>query len=224
MMTFTEFSSRLAMGQMKNTGAVDKSVLGEINPDYIKTILSLTNQGLVDLSTKFPLVTAMLDLTFIKGQQLYPLVSVGVGSYLEVVDSVTFVETDFVKVLDVIAEDGRTHAHDTNGHIMTPNFNSLRFSTDSMLMLDPKVRIRYQSKHLPIVETDTINLPPNLETALQLFVASLYFSHMNGAEHTAKGDAYFATYLRHIGEDEAKNNSSVSEVQEDTRFEDRGFV
>jgi len=223
-MTFTQFSSRLAMGQLKSTAAVDNSNLGALNPDYVKTILSLTNQGLVDLSTKFPLVTAMMDLTFQTSKQLYPLTDAGVGDYLEVVDNVAFVETDFVKVLDVIAEDGRTHAHDTNGHIMTPNFNSLRFSTDSMLLLNPKVRIRYQSKHLPITDTENINLPPNLEIALQLFVASLYFSHMNGAEHTAKGDAYFATYLRHIGEDEAKNNSSVSEVQEDTRFEDRGFV
>ena len=47
---------------------------------------------------------------------------------------------------------------------------------------------------------------------------------MNGQEHSGKGDSYFAAYLRHIKEDEDKNNSSTSEVDSDTRFTDRGFV
>ena len=55
MITFEEFSARLARGQLKSTQAVSNSEKGQIEPEYVGTILSLVNQGLVDLSTKFPL-------------------------------------------------------------------------------------------------------------------------------------------------------------------------
>tara|TARA_B110000211_G_C13982263_1_gene509985 strand:- start:204 stop:875 length:672 start_codon:yes stop_codon:yes gene_type:complete len=223
MITFAQFSERLARGQLKNTAAVDDTNLGEICPEYEDTILSLTNQGLVDLSTRFPLITKQIDLTFVDSQYVYQLVQSNVGVFLD--DAYTDVfEDNFVRVLDIWDADGKRHPHDTNGHIMTPVYNSLRFSASKMEELGEKVRIRYQSKHAGIDADANIDIPPNLETALQLFVASLYISHMNGPDHSAKGDSYFAAYLRHIGEDEQRNTSSVSEIQEDTRFNDRGFV
>ena len=223
MITFAQFSERLARGQLKNTAAVEDTNLGEISPEYEDTILSLTNQGLVDLSTRFPLITKQVDLTFVEGQHVYQLVQSNVGIFLDEEYTDLF-EDNFVQVLDIWDTYGKRHPHDTNGHIMTPVYNSLRFSTDKMDELGERVRIRYQAKHAGIDADANIEIPPNLETALQLFVASLYISHMNGADHSAKGDSYFAAYLRHIGEDEQRNASSVSEIQEDTRFTDRGFV
>lgn len=223
MITFEEFSERLARGQLKNTSAVEQTNLGEICPEYVDTILSLTNQGLVDLSTRFNLISKQVDLTFVTGQSVYKLDSANVGIFLD--ESYTDVfEDNFVRVLDIWDVEGVRHPHDTNGHIMTPVYNSLRFSADKMAELGDKVRIRYQATHAGIDENANIDIPPNLETALQLFVASLYISHMNGSDHSAKGDSYFAAYLRHIGEDENRNTSSVSEIDEDTRFADRGFV
>tara|TARA_R110000823_G_scaffold12076_16_gene40592 strand:- start:173 stop:844 length:672 start_codon:yes stop_codon:yes gene_type:complete len=223
MITFAQFSERLARGQLKNTSAVDDTNLGEICPEYEDTILSLTNQGLVDLSTRFPLITKQIDLTFVPGQHVYQLDSNNVGVFLDEAYTDTFDDT-FVRVLDIWDTNGSRHPHDTNGHIMTPVYNSLRFSTDKMDELGEKVRIRYQARHAGIDADANIDIPPNLETALQLFVASLYISHMNGPDHSAKGDSYFAAYLRHIGEDEQRNTSSVSEIDQDTRFTDRGFV
>ena len=225
MISFAQFCERLARGQLKNTAAVEKTNLGEIVPEYEDTILSLANQGLIELSTKFPLITRQIDLIFQPDTHLYPMDASGLGTYLD--DSLTgetFEEDSFVKVLNIYDSKGDNHPHDTQGHIMTPTFNTLRFTKAKMEELGEKVRIRYQAKHPEISATDGINIPPNLEFALQLFVASLYLSHMNGPEHTAKGDSYFAAYLRHIGEDEARNLSSTSEIQEDTRFNDRGFV
>lgn len=225
MITFEKLTQRLARGQLKNTAAVDDSNRGFICPEYEDTILELANQGLVDLSTRFPLITRQIDLIFADGVYVYPMVASDVDGY-HLDDSLTGepFSDDFLKIIDIIDGNGDIHAYDTNGHIMTPTFNSLRFTAAKMEELGEKVRIRYQVKHPEITAADNINIPPNLETALQLFVASLYISHMNGQEHSQKGDSYFAAYLRHIGEDETKNTSSTSEVELDTRLTDRGFV
>lgn len=231
MITFNSFSQRLAFGQLKNTAAVDEDNLGVICPEHYGTILALTNQGLVDLSTRFPLIKGQVDLTFVASQNIYPLTEANVGGTLT--DSVddTFLDDEFVKILDLFDAIGDRHTVNTNGHILTPSFNTLRFTdakitefTDIAAPDPARVRIRYQKKHPTITSTGNINLPPNLETALQLFVASLYISHMGGPDHSAKGDSYYAAYLRHIGEDEMKDLSSTSEVEESDKFTDRGFV
>ena len=225
MITFSEFSERLATGQLKNTSAVDADVSRtEITCDHIDTILSLTNQGLIDLSTRMPLVTRQVDLVFQTGKMLYAFDDSGVGDFLDDAATESFIPEDFVRVLNIYDESGCNHSHDTNGHILTPTYNTLRFTKTKMSELGEKVRIRYQAKHAGIDEEANIDLPPNLITALQLFVASLFISHMNGEEHSAKGDSYFAAYLRHLGEDEMRNISQTSEVDMDTRLYDRGFV
>ena len=223
MITFEKFSQRLAHGQLKNTSAVDDTYKDEIDSAYLPTVLDLTNQGLVDLSTRFPLITRQVDLVFQPDQHVYKLNSANVGSFLIDTDTDPF-EDNFVKILDIFDEDGCRYTHDTNGHIMTPTYDTLRFSKSIMEDLGDKVRVRYQAKHPTIGLEDNIDIPPNLVTGLQLFVASLYISHMNGPDHTIKGDSYFAAYLRHIGEDETRNTSSTSEVNLDTRFCDRGFI
>jgi len=232
MITFTNFSQRLANGQLKNTSAVDEENMGVICPEYYQMILSLTNQGLVDLSTRFPLFKAQIDLTFVDGLNIYPLTEAQLGVSLTAPVGESFIDDEFVKILEVFDANGTRHTTNTNGHILTPSFNTLRFTdakiTEFTETASPdvgRVRIRYQKKHPVLLSAGEINLPPNLETALQLFVASLYISHMGGPDHSAKGDSYYAAYLRHIGEDEAKDLSATSEVDEDSsKFEERGFV
>jgi hypothetical protein len=221
MTTVKNIMKRLAQGQLKNTSAVEDAQSGEICEEYKDVVIGLLNQGLTDISSRMPIITQYVDLTFVPGQNVYPLVSG--AAYLDDSGLSPFTG-DFVRVLDVFDAEGRTHDVDTNGHIMTPSYDTLRFTSAKMTELGQKVRIRYQAKHPEVGETDVIKIPPNLEAALQLFVASLYISHMNGQEHSQKGDAYFGAYLRHMGEDETRNTSNVSEVQEDTRFEDRGFA
>lgn len=224
MISFSDFSDRLARGQLKNTAAVDENMKGEISPDQIDTVLSLTNQGLIDISTRMPLITRQIDLSFQTGKYMYAMDQSGIGDYLD--DSITeeFEPDDFIRVLNIYDADGVNHAHDTAGHIMTPSYNVLRFSAAKMKELGEQVRIRYQAKHAGIDFDADIDIPPNLEAALQLFVASLFISHLGSEQHSAKGDSYFAAYLRHMGEDVAQNISSTSEIDVDNRFENRGFV
>lgn len=229
MITFTQFAGRLARGELKNQSSVEDTNLGEISPDYIDSILSLTNEGLVDLTTRFPLVKKQIDLVFVTDQHIYPLTQVAADateSYLDASDSQTeaFIGDDFIKVLDIFDSDGDRHSPSTDGHIMQPVYNSLRFTSDKMEDLGEKVRIRYQAKHPVIVKTDSITIPPNLMTALQLYVAAMYFTHMGGKDHSKTGDQYFGKYLGYIGDDDTRNTSSTSEIDLDTRFADRGFV
>lgn len=231
MITFDTFSQRLAKSQLKNTSAVDSANLGIICPEYEGTILSLTNQGLIDLSSRFPLFKGQVDLTFVEGQNIYPLLESNVGGFLT--DSVEepFTDDGFIRVLDVFDAEGNRHTTNTNGHLMMPSYNTIRVTEAKISEFtktafpDPaKIRIRYQKKHKEILASGEIHLPPNLEIALQLYVGSLYISHMGGPEHSAKGDSYYAAYLRHIGEDESKDLSSTSEVEENNKFQERGFV
>ena len=225
MITYTQFMEKLARGQLKNTSAVDQSNLGEICPDYHDTILSLTNQGLIDITTRMVLIRKLVDLTFVTDQFVYPLTNG--AAYLDTTGLDTFVDDAFVKVLNVYDADGKRYQPNTGGHIISPIYNSLRFTAaymDTDTGIGPTVRIQYQSKHLGITESDSIDLPPNLIYALQLFVASQYISDMGGKEHSIRGDNYYAAYLRHVTEDVILNTSGTSETEEDSRFFDSGFV
>ena len=224
MLSFEDLASRLAHGQLKNTAAVEDDNLGYICPEFVPTILSLMNQGIVDLATRFPVFKSQVDVTFIPGQNIYPLKEAGLGTYLEDTPEEPFLDNQFVRILDLFDETGARHTVNTNGHILTPTHSTLRITTAKQEELGAKIRIRYQQKPLPIDENGSVDLPPNLETALQLFVAALFISHMGSPEHSAKGDSYYGAYLRHVGEDEQKDLSSTSEVDENEKFYARGFV
>lgn len=226
MVSFAQFAKRLARAQLKNMSAVGDTNLGEILPDYMATVLSLTNEALTTLSTKFPLFKLQVDLTLDSTKQEYSF-DTDTSLLTMVESSQTYDSERFIKILNAYNSDGDDLLLDVNGHVTVPAYNRIRFTTAMLLELievGPKVRIRFQARHPEITATDEIILPPNLETALQLLVASLYISQMNGPEHSAKGDSYYAQYLRHIGEDELQNNSSTSEIETDNRFMSRGFV
>ena len=89
----------------------------------------------------------------------------------------------------------------------------------------PAVDLKFQTKHPVIDLNGMMQLPHHLYESLALYVAGLYLSHMGGEEHTAKGDSYYGLYLKMMGDDVIENKSQTSEVlDEDTRFQDRGFV
>lgn len=233
MVTFEDFMERLARGPLKNTAAVEKSNLGEINPEYWDTIRTLTNEGLREISTKKMVTTGRVKLTWIDGQSDYVLKAENVGIYLEdytETDEQQFTDDLFVKIENIwtIAEEEgdeiRIVSNSGQG-ITTPGYNRIRTtSTFRTLYLDG-IQIVYHARHPALTTTTSeINLPLNLEYALQLFVASQYISQMNGPEHSKRGEEYRAKYLNEMGEDEAKNLSMTSLVDEDVRFQDRGFV
>lgn len=222
-MLFTDFTLKLARGQLKNTGAVDDQDLGEINPGHINQLLELTNQGLIDISTRMKLFEATYALTFVSGQNIYLL-----NSTLDAIfaDYVRMLSIQAVpKNLEVIPDNEQTFVPKTGSLITMPSPFSIRFSNQFMEDYAPAVDLKFQVKHPVIDINSTMQLPHHLYEALALYVSGLYLSHMGGAEHTAKGDSYYGLYLRMMGEDIIENKSQTSEVlDEDTRFYDRGFV
>lgn len=222
-MLFTDFTTKLALGQLKNTALVDDQDTGEINPGHEDQILELTNQGLVDISTRMKLFESTYALTFVADQNIYVLDTV--------LDAVF---TDYVRLLsvhgvhkdlEIIPENEKTFIPKTNSQITMPSPFSVRFTDQFMEDYAPAVDLKFQTKHPAILVDGTMQLPYHLYEALALYVSGLYLSHMGGEEHTAKGDSYYGLYLRMMGEDLAENKSQTSEVlDEDTRFQDRGFV
>lgn len=222
MLTFKDFTKRLARAQLKNTSAVADQQDGEIHPDSEAQILELVNEGLEDLTMRMPILKNLITLNLDQSKNVYLMDESETaidGTFL-----LPFNNNQFVGVLQITDSDGRDYQPKTSGQIMCPSHKTLRFSDEMLMKLGTSVTVEYQMKHPPIGEDDNIEIPPNLYNALQLFVASLYYSHMGSPEHTKKGDAYFATYLRHLNTDQTDNISQTSEVLEDTRFEDRGFV
>lgn len=227
MLLYEEFTKRLAQGQLKNTAAVDTDVdRSLITDDQAGTILSLTNQALIDLSTRIPIIKKRIKLDFVDGVNIYTLTNNQIDNYLTEIDSFTFDEQEFVRIYRLIDSNGNTISHDTSNSIQTLSFNVVRFTNDKIKEIGEYVTIEYQARHEKLTEeNNNILIPPSLELPLQLFVASLFLSHMNNAESSAKGDSYFASYLRHIGQDIQSNTSSLSEIEDTTtRFENNGFV
>jgi len=213
-LTFENFLLKLARGQLKNTAASDDSESGVIEPQYVDQLLDLTNQGLVDITTRKKLYEGTVALTFVDGQNLYPLDTTAGADY-----------ENFVRVLEVVTSDERKHTPKTNAHITQPNPEALRFSSKFMDFYKPAVDVRFQTTHPAIAEDGEMNLPSHLYEALVLYVSGLYLAHMGGEEHKKTGDSYYGLYLKMMTDDTIENLSGTSEVtDEDTRFQDRGFV
>lgn len=233
MLTLEDFMERLARGPLKNMAAVEQTNLGEILPEYYDTIRVLINEGLREISTKKMVTSGRVKVTWVENQTDYILRESNLGVFLEdyaETEEQAFVDDLFVRIYEIytLDENGEDLARilpDSGQGISTPSFNRIRTTNSFRTMYEHGVRIQYQARHLALVElTDEITLPPSLEYPLQLFVASQYIAHMGGPEHSKKGDEYRAKYLQEMGEDEAKNLSTTSEVDFDCRFNDRGFV
>lgn len=223
--TFDEFTMKLAHGQLKNTAAVDDQDTGEMNPAHQDQILSLTNQGLVDIFTKKKLLESRAVLSVATGTNLYTL-NTGVGQDYE--DMIRVLQVEAVMTgQEVIETNKKVFVPKSNKHVTLPSDTVLRFSDAFLSTYGPEVDVLFQKKHPALVlgSQENINIPAHMYEALVLYVAGLYLSHMGGEEHTAKGDSYYGLYLKMMGDDEINNSSGTSELlDEDTRFSDRGFV
>ena len=223
-MDFTSFTTKLALGQLKNTALVDDQDLGEINPGHEEQVLALTNQGLTDISTRMKLFESTYALTFVPAQNVYVLdtnLDAGFVDYVRLL-SVHGVHKD----LEVIPENEQTFIPKTNSQITMPSPFSVRFTDKFMEDYTPAVDLKFQTRHPELADVSGVmQLPHHLYEALALYVSGLYLSHMGGDENTAKGDSYYGLYLKMMGDDVYENKSQTSElIDEDSRFHDRGFV
>lgn len=232
MITVEDLFSRLARGMLKNTSAVEDSKQGEIVPDYEDSVYYLLNEGLNEVFTKKLLMKRRIKVSWISGQSLYRMEDDAIGISLNQYDEdPDFNASLFVKFLNVAAilgdnqENVRLTPDTGDNGVSTPSYNELRVSPKVRETYPLGLAVVYQARHPKVSEhADEIILPPALEYALQLYVASRYISEMGSADQAKRGDELRALYLREMGEDTAQNMSSTSDVEKDVRFTDRGFV
>lgn len=220
--SFTEFVTDLAFGQLKNTALTDDSDTGEINPAHEDQLLSLTNKGLIDITTRKKIITETSVVTFVSGTNDYTISDQADNNLVKVVQ-IDAVPTGY----EVITANKRIFTPKTTRHITQPSMWVIRFTDEFMEAYGPAVDVVKQLLHPRLITNSNmdITLPPTMFEALELYVSGLYLSHMGGDEHTKKGDAYYGLYLKMMTDDEIQNSSSTSEIEDnDTRFVDRGFV
>lgn len=221
--TFEEFTTKLAHGQLKNTALVDDQDTGEINPGHEDQLLTLTNQGLIDIFTKKKLLESRAILTLVSGQNIYTLDTAPAADFE---DMVRVIQVEAVmNGYELVEKNKRVFTPKTGKHVTAPSEGTLRFSDWFMTSYQPYVDVVFQKKHPTVELGGSIDIPAHMYEALVLYVSGLYLSHMGGEQHKATGDSYYGLYLKMMADDEINNSSGTSEVtDDDTRFEDRGFV
>lgn len=232
--TFLEFTTRLALGELKNTKAVMETNPGHLDSDERSRIAMLTNMGLMALHTKFNLLEKEVLLRTRAGISRYFLRSSFARSnpqnrYYKYVDDTIYApfEDDLIKILRVYDETG-TEMYVDDLHqdesVFTVSYDCIQIP---YVHLGSMFSVIYQAKHPPLDITDPcqpLYIPPVLEEALQLFVAGKYFEHMNGPEHTQKGQSYMQQYASMCSEVELNDSLRTSNVTTSTKAEQRGFV
>lgn len=221
--SFQDFTRKLAFQHLKNTSAVDDQDAGEIDPLHEDQLLELVNQGLIDITSKKKIFEGTGVLTFVSGTNIYTL---------DTAPTETF--EDFAKLLqieavhkdyEVIDENKKVFTVKSNKHITQPSHETIRFSDWFMENYGPAVDVKFQKLHSSVAVDGNIDLPSHMYEYLLLYVAGLFLSQMGGEENSAKGDSYYGLYLKMMTDDTIGNLSGTSEVtDEDTRFNDRGFV
>ena len=229
MLTVENLFSKLARGMLKNTAAVENTNQGEIVPEYLDSMYYLLNEALQELFTKKILRKLRVKLTWVEDQSLYIMEDDGVGTYLETFsEDPDFDGSLFVRVLSAraISDDTVRILPDTNASgLSTPTFNTLLVSLTIREDYSDGLVITYQALHGSVDSvSDVLQIPPALEYALQLYIASRYLTEMGSSEQVKRGDELKAAYLREMGEDTTQNMSSTSDIEQDLRFTDRGFV
>ena len=130
-----------------------------------------------------------------------------------------------VRVYEVIGKNNTRYTPKTSIHFTMPSFDIIRFSNDFIRDNKPEITVMFQKTHPEVDINGQLHLPEHLYEALIIYVSALFMSHMGGQEHTAKGDSYYALYLRLLSEDQFNNASGISEIMDqDYRFIERGYV
>lgn len=232
-MKLSDLYTRLSVGEFSNL-AIGSDGSGEIRPADKAKILVHINAGLLELYSRFLLVTKYLIVEMVENITNYHLIS----KYAETANCVSIpyikdlpgdpFKDDLIRVLEVF--DGckcKLSLNDDN------NCHSLFTPAPQMVQVPNPVAgkplfITYQARHLPLTDplkpNQWIELPFILEDALLSYVAYRVFSNMNGQDHMVKAQEQLALYERRVTEVEAKDLVNMSPNVNTLKLHKRGFV
>lgn len=226
----------LSYGELSNLDLSGEGS-GTIKEERQPQLINYINEGLLKLYTRFPLLQKDLIIELQSDILVYPLRL----EYAETVGSdvpFPFIKDrpgreftgDVIKILEVHSSCGSELPLNDKGNprsLFTPQ-------PDVLQVPYPKagtaIGVQYQARHPKLLDKgrgmllQTIEVPFFLESALQNFVAHKVYSHMNGAENTAKSQEFEVHFERICTEVEQRDTVNQTFGTTQYKLEMRGFV
>lgn len=240
-MKISELLKRLSHQELSNL-SIGMDGAGNIRTTDIPKVIGYINDCLLDIYSRFlilekELMIVQLDyITKYHLKKQYAVSDPTIGPKY-IVDSITdpFTE-DVIRILEVWDRFGEKRVLNDQGNIssvFTPMPDTLKIP---VIVKDEPLLITYQANHPKIINDITVSftlenalnqeiqIPLLLEGALQSWIASKIFAHMNGQEHLISSQNHFGLYESRCATVESKDlvNNSVSTT--DTKLEARGFI
>lgn len=236
-MNVRDLFDRLATGPLSNLDLSDERT-GSIEKEYWKKLINYTNGGLLKLFSRFilrekdVLIESKAHITKYVLDSKHSL-SKGTDKDIYIMDfcSDPF-EDDALKILSVHDQFGKKYVlNDPNRYdsLYTPRPITLQIP----LPIEGKIfSLTYQARHdklmyLPEEETkmmdQEISIPYFLEEPLSNYIASEYYSHLNGQENTLKGQEFFAKFDASCIEIEENDLTNETYSATSVKFYERGF-
>jgi hypothetical protein len=136
-------------------------------------------------------------------------------------------EEDIIRILHVFDDDGIEVPINDQSDV----FTVFTPAPDVLQIPDPQQRtsfaVNYQARHKVLEGCDCfqrIYLPLGLKPALEAHVAYQVFNSMNGQEHSAKAQEYYARYDMMCTDAEYKDLTVTSIAQDNCKLFRRGFI
>ena len=233
---------RLAFGELSNLAiAGEGEALGTIVEAKHPQIIQYLNEGLLRLHSRFNLRQKDLLIEQVAHITNYHLRRQFAESsndcsipypYIKDLPCEPFLE-DVIRILEVHDQCGQRPLNDLgrSNSVFTPQPDVLQVPNPQT---GAPLAIVYQARHEPIRDfkiredenllEQSINIPFFLEGALQAFIGSQVYSHMNGQENIMKAQEYLNKNEAICLEVEEKDLVGQSVFNSHYKFEQRGFV
>lgn len=232
-MKVSQLFENLAMAELSNLAIADNGVLAD---KAHQRILRYTDEALLALFTRFPLKTRNLIIEMQEHITKYHLAqkfaecsqSNEPFKYIKDLPEEPF-KDDALKILEVWDSQNRKRPLNDPEHehsVFTPQPTTLEVPIP---LHGKALAVTYQARHPSLVrETEYINqhidIPVYLESALQNYIGSKVYSHMNGQENKITSQEFMMNYenscLGVITEDMVNATNHTSHM----KLEKRGFV
>lgn len=231
-MTLRELLKELSLGELSNL-AVGIEGYGLIRDDKIPNVVSMVNEALLRLYSKFILKKNILYLELNEHTTEYHLDSKHAYSNPESIDKYVQdsfdhpFKDDLIKVLDVMTYSGKhlpLNNRTEEWSVYTPSFNVLQISYPRWGQV---LTVVYQARHptlYPDQLDDEVDCPDVLLGALKAYVAQLYYGNMNTQDAVANAQKYSNIYNTIIADVLAQDLVSVTYSQTSSKFHKNGFV
>lgn len=223
---------RLALGELSNLGLVDSDT-NTIREEYISLVVSMLNEGLTQLYTKFFIKESSIIVSLYDGKVTYDLTSE--HNIIDTIDYDHYIykeynkyfEDDIIKIVGIVLSDGtKLPLNDSNDlmSIYTPKYNTIEVPID---LPNDELGIIYQANH-PILDWDKnpkqeLELPSTYQLALFNYVAYLIHGNMNSENAIQNSQKYLNNYNLIVNSLMEAGVNSHSENRDITKFEKRGW-